>query len=70
MLHTQAHPLLSNAEVIDRLRHHLAAAAVTLDSVMTKLQHLHRKRQNSIDSARRNQRPPDDFDERPGELPK
>ena len=70
MLHAQAHPLLSTADVVELLRHQLPAAAVTPESVTAQLQHRHRKRQNSIDSAHRNQRPPDDFYERPGKLPK
>ena len=70
LLHAQAHPLLSTADVVELLRHQLPSAAVTPESVMAQLEHRHRKRQNSINSACRNQTPPDDFYERPGDLPK
>ena len=70
MLHAQAHPLLSTADIVELLRHQLPTATVTPESVMAQLEHRHRKRQNSIDSACRNQRPPDDFYECPDELPK
>jgi SRSO17 transposase len=70
MLHAQAYPLLSTADIVELLRHQLPAAAVMPEDVMAQLQHRHRKRKNSIDSACRNQRPPDDFYERPEDLPK
>ena len=70
ILHEQEHPLLSTADVVELLRHHLPAAAVTAEDVMAQLRHRHRKRQTSIDSAYRQQRPPDDFYERPENLPK
>ena len=70
ILHAQAHPLLSTADVVELLRHQLPAAAVTPEAVMAQLLHRHRKRKSSIDSACRQQRPPDDFYERPENLPK
>ena len=70
MLQAQAHLLLSTSDIVELLRHQLPAAAVTPESVMAQLQQRHRKRQNSIDSAHRNQQPPDGFHERPGESPK
>lgn len=69
ILHAQEHPLLSTADVVDLLRHYLPAATVTPEDVMEQLRHRHRKRQSSIESACRQQRPPVDFYERP-DLPK
>lgn len=70
MLHAQEHPLLSAADVVELLRHYLPAAVVTREDVIEQLQHRHRKRRNSIDSACRKQKPLDDFYERPDDLPK
>jgi hypothetical protein len=70
MLHAQTHPLLSTADVVELLRHNLPAAAATPESILAQLEHRHRKRQNSIDSAHRNQRHSEGFYERPGDLPK
>ena len=51
------------------LLHYLSVAVVTREDVITQLKQRDRKRKNSIDSARRQQRPPGDFDERPEDLP-
>ena len=70
LMHAQEHPLLSAADVVELLRHYLPAAVVTREDVIAQLKQRHRKRKNSIDSARRQQRPPDDFYERPEDLTK
>ena len=45
MLHAQAHPLLSTADIVELLRLELPAAAVTPECVIAQLEHRHRKRQ-------------------------
>ena len=50
-------PLLSSADVVELLRHFLPAGAVTPEEVLRQLQLRHKKRQASIDSARRVQVP-------------
>ncbi|MFN0077731.1 MAG: hypothetical protein ACKVY0_14835, partial [Prosthecobacter sp.] len=70
MMHAQEYPLLSAADVVELLRHYLPSAVATREDVIEQLQHRHRKRRKSIDSAYRKQRPLDDFYECPDELPK
>ncbi len=57
VLHAQEHPLLSTADVVELLRHHLPTTTVTPEEVMAQLLRRHRKRKSSIDSASGQQRP-------------
>lgn len=57
MLHGEEAPLLSCADVVELLVHFLPRRGVTKEEVLRQLQLRHRKRQDSIDSARRCQVP-------------
>jgi SRSO17 transposase len=70
LMHEQEYPLLSAADIIELLRHYLPAAATTREDVLEQLRQRHRKRKNSIDSARRKQRPRENFHELLDDLPK
>ncbi|MDB6135385.1 MAG: Transposase [Verrucomicrobiales bacterium] len=51
MMHTEEHPLLSCADIVELLRHFLPAAVVTPEDVLRQMELRHRKRRASMDSA-------------------
>lgn len=69
MVHADAHPLLSSADIVELLRHFLPPRAITQEDVLQQMQVRHRKRQSSIESAYRCQarleEPPELVDKSP-----